>query len=102
MSASTPLLQAAWLAVYMTAWWFAVWLSIGRREHFVVPLFGVLLLGLGLPVMVADLLVTAGHTNWQGVAFTCWTAVPLVAIVCHLVVVRRRSRGPWTRSKPNA
>jgi hypothetical protein len=45
----------------MAAWWFAVWLSIGRREQFVLPFLGVLVLGLGLPIMAADKLVSSGH-----------------------------------------
>ena len=93
MSAAIPLIQAAWLVVHMAAWWFAVWLSSGRREQFVVPFLGVLVLGLGLPIMSADLLVASGLTRWQGVAFACWTAVPLVTIACHLAVAWRRSRG---------
>ena len=93
MSAATPLVGAVWLAVHMAAWWFAVWLSIGRREQFVVPFLGVLVLGLGLPIMSADLLVASGLARWQGVAFACWTAVPLVTIACHLAVAWRRSRG---------
>lgn len=90
------------MAVYLGAWWLAVWLSIGRREHFVVPFLGVLLFGLGLPIMGADLLVTAGHGRGQGAAFASWTAVPLVTIGCHLAVAWRRSRAQQTRSDANA
>ena len=95
--ATTPLLQAAWLAVHIAGWWFAVWLFIGRREQFVVPLLGVLFLGLGLPILVADLLVTSGHSRWQGPVLACWTAVPLAAIACRLAVAWRRLRGPRPR-----
>jgi hypothetical protein len=91
--AITPLAQAAWLAVHIAAWWFAVWLSIGRREQLVVPLLGVLFLGLGPPIVVADLLVTSGHSRWQGLVLACWTAVPLVTIACNLAVAWRRLRG---------
>ncbi len=102
MSAATPLVQAAWLAVHMAAWWFAVWLSIGRREQSVVPLLGVLVLGLGLPIMGADLLVVSGHSRWQGAAFACWTAVPLVTIACYVAVAWRRSRSQRRRSNADA
>ena len=102
MSASAPIAQAAGLAAHMAAWWFAVWLSIGRREQFVVPFLGVLVLGLGLPIMGADMLVTSGHGRWQGAAFACWTAVPVVTIACQLVVAWRRSRGQRPRSDADA
>jgi hypothetical protein len=59
MSAATPLVQAAWLAAQMAAWWFAVWISIGRREQFVVPFLGVLVLGLGIPIMA----IGGGHAS---------------------------------------
>jgi hypothetical protein len=59
MSAATPLAQAAWLAAPRAACWFAVWLSIGRREQFVVPFLDGLVLGLGIPIMGADMGSTA-------------------------------------------
>lgn len=102
MSASALLAHAAWLAAYVAAWWFAVWLSIGRREQFVLPFLGVLVLGLGLPITVADMLVTSGHGRWQGSAFACWTAVPFVTIACHLAVAWRRSPDQRPRSDADA
>ena len=102
MSAYALLVHAAWLAAYMAAWWFAVWLSIGRREQFVLPFLGVLVLGLGLPIIAADMLVTSGHGRWQGAAFACWTAVPFVTIACHLAVAWRRSPDQRPRSNADA
>ena len=93
MSGATSLAQVAWLAAYLAVWWFAVWQSIGRRDQFPVPFLGVLLLGLGLPMMGADLLVASGHSGWQGAALACWAAVPMLTIACHPAVAWRQSQG---------
>ncbi len=60
-----------------------------------MPLLGVLVLGFGLPIVGADLLVASGDNRWQ---VACWTAVPLVTIACHLAIAWRRSRGQRRRS----
>ena len=79
----TAAIQGLWfvlVAVYMAAWWVAVWLAIRRRESLVVPFFGVLLLGLGVPLILADLRATAANPLPATVAFFSWIALPFVVI----------------------
>ncbi|MFV2068966.1 MAG: hypothetical protein ACC645_18525 [Pirellulales bacterium] len=90
------------LAGYLVAWWYAVWLSTGRCEQFVVPLLGVLLVGLGVPGTVVSVLASAGHGRWLGTAVAFWAVVPLVIIGCHLAVTSRRSLGRKNGTKANA
>jgi hypothetical protein len=78
------ILVIMFLSTSMAAWWFAVWLSIGRREQTIIPLFGAIF-GFAMPMMIADQLVMAGYGEWQGVGVVLWMILPL-AIIAHLPV----------------
>jgi len=77
-----------WLSGSMAAWWLAVRLSIRRWENPTWPLHGVLMLAVALP-FIFHWLATFDPSHWQGVAFVCWPAVPLVMIAWHLAVTHK-------------
>ena len=91
----TAAIQGLWLAffgLYMAAWWIAVWYAIRRRESFVVPFFAVLLLGLGVPLMLAGFRATAANPLPFTAAMISWIALPfvVVAIVVSFGFLRSR------------
>lgn len=89
MSLSLTLL---FIGLYMAAWWFAVWNAIRRREAFVIPFFGVLVFGLGVPMMLAGLSATADNTAPYTVARIMWIALPFVMIAVFALIRSLRSR----------
>jgi hypothetical protein len=64
------------LGSYVAAWWFALWLLLGRpRQPAVLILFGVAFLGFGVPLLLAD--VAATNPQVPQVLPYFWAALPI-------------------------
>ncbi len=90
--AAAKSLALLFLALYMWAWWFAVWFAIRRREQFVIPFFGVLLLGLGVPMLLAGARATSLNPLPYTLAMVFWIALPFLMVAVFVLIGFLRSR----------
>jgi hypothetical protein len=100
MSLTQQILLVLVLSAWVAAWWLAVRILFGRRFG-LLEWYPIAIAAFGVPILLADDLVTSGSTLPQGWVIAAWGAVALV-IDLGWAVCKVRRRLASSRGEPQA